>query len=572
MTDGWKNKLYFGDNLKILREYVPDESVDLIYLDPPFNSKATYNVLFAEQNGTRSKAQIKAFDDTWHWGMESEEAFHELITKGPGKLPDLMDALRRFLGTNDMMAYLTMMAIRLVELRRVLKATGSIYLHCDPTASHYLKLVMDAVFGGENYRNEIVWQRTNAHNMRTAAWGKVHDSLLFYTAGREFVFNQQYVPYGEAQLSRYEYEPTTQRYFTGQDLTMMGTNPERQFEWRGVRPPGNRVWAVSREKLEELWINGRVLTKKDGSPRLDGWKVYLDERPGKVVSSVWTDIPRVANTAAERLGYPTQKPEALLERIIQASSNEGDLVLDPFCGCGTTIAVAERLKRRWIGIDITYLAITLMRTRLRDTFGPNLSPYEVIGAPTDLEGAKALAQEDRYQFQLWALGLVEAHPYQEAKGADKGVDGVIRFFDDNSGKAKKIIVQVKSGGVQRGDIAKLGHDTDREGGVIGAFVTLQEPTEPMKTEAASAGFYEAKALGKKYPKIQIITIAELLSGKELQYPRLDVATFRKAPRKAKRVHEDLGIEWEEDFPKPDSQKEDEERRRPERAEERHERA
>ncbi|MFZ2349389.1 MAG: DNA methyltransferase [Candidatus Bipolaricaulis anaerobius] len=510
MTDGWKNKLYFGDNLPILREYVPDESVDLIYLDPPFNSKATYNVLFAEQNGTRSQAQIKAFDDTWHWGMESEEAFHKLVTTGSGKLPDLMDALRRFLGTNDMMAYLTMMAIRLVELRRVLKPTGSIYLHCDPTASHYLKIVMDAVFGGENFRNEIVWDYTFRTMHLPFRLSAKHDVILFYAKTNEHRITTPTIPWTREDIIA----TRKQRIYTD--------DTGREWVWM----PGGRGHSKSRPK-------------------------YLDDiiAEGKAVSDVW-HISTLTSSAKERLGYPTQKPEALLERIIQASSNEGDLVLDPFCGCGTTIAVAERLKRRWIGIDITHLAITLMRTRLRDTFGPHLSPYEVIGAPTDLEGAKALAQEDRYQFQLWALGLVEAHPYQEAKGADKGVDGVIRFFDDNSGKAKKIIVQVKSGGVQRGDIAKLGHDTDREGGVIGAFVTLQEPTEPMKTEAASAGFYEAEALGKKYPKIQIITIAELLAGKELQYPRLDVATFKKAPHKAKQSHEDLGIEWGGETPEP----------------------
>ncbi len=493
MTDGWKNKLYFGDNLTILRDYVPDESVDLIYLDPPFNSKATYNVLFAEQNGTKSQAQIKAFDDTWHWGMESEEAFHELVAKGPGKLPDLMDALRRFLGTNDMMAYLTMMAIRLVELRRVLKPTGSIYLHCDPTASHYLKLVMDAVFGQRNFGNEIVWCYTGPSNTKTY-FPRKHDIIFFYA----------------------------------KDVDRSCFFPD------AVRVP----YAKS---LEAARARTGIFAKKDYSDLNARIKKY--DAQGKVIEDWWADITPVGRIRTEVLGYPTQKPEALLERIVQASSNEGDLVLDPFCGCGTTIAVAERLKRRWIGIDITHLAITLMRTRLRDTFGPDLSPYEVIGAPTDLAGAEALAQEDRDQFQLWALGLVEARPSQETKGADQGVDGVIRFFDDLSGKAKKIIVQVKSGGVKRNDIATLKGDMEREGAAIGAFLTLEEPTEPMRREAASAGFYEAEAIGKKYPKIQILTIAELLAGKELQYPRLDIATFRKAPRKAKRTHEEREIEW-----------------------------
>jgi len=558
MTDGWKNKLYFGDNLPILREYVPDESVDLIYLDPPFNSKATYNVLFAEQNGTRSQAQIKAFDDTWHWGMESEEAFHELVTEGPGKLPDLMDALLRFLGRNDMMAYLTMMAIRLAELRRVLKPNGSIYLHCDPTASHYLKIVMDAIFGPSNFKSEIVWKRyvpfKDSRPKKRGRYGRIHDIILFYTNGSDWTWNALYTPYDPEYIAK-EYrhiEDGTGRRYALKDATIPGgaTGQDKIYEVFGVTRP----WRYSKEKMEELIATGRIVQTRPGN--VPQYKVYLDEMNGIPVQDIWTDIKPIAPQACERLGYPTQKPEALLERIIQASSNEGDLVLDPFCGCGTTIAVAERLKRRWIGIDITHLAITLMRTRLRDTFGPNLSPYEVIGAPTDLEGAKALAQVDRYQFQLWALGLVEALPYQEAKGADKGVDGVIRFFDDNSGKAKKIIVQVKSGGVQRNDISTLKGDMEREGAAIGAFLTLEDPTEPMRREAASAGFYDAAALGRKYPKVQVLTIADLLSGKELQYPRLDVATFKKAPRKAKRSHEDLGIEWEEEASEQDSQEDD----------------
>lgn len=294
-------KLYFGDNLKILRDYVQDESVDLIYLDPPFNSKATYNVLFAEQNGTRSQAQIKAFDDTWHWGMESEEAYHELVTKGPGKIPDLMDALRRFLGTNDMMAYLTMMAIRLVELRRVLKATGSIYLHCDPTASHYLKLVMDAVFGVQSFRREIIWRSGWVSGFKAAAknWIRNHDVLLYYLAEPKasFTFHLPFTPH----------------------------------------PPGYKRRGG-----------------KGANPR------------GVAMDDVWTDIysPAIMSFSREKLGYPTQKPEALLERIVQASSNEGDLVLDPFCGCGTTIAVAERLKRRWIGVDSSEMAISLTMQRV----------------------------------------------------------------------------------------------------------------------------------------------------------------------------------------------------------------
>jgi len=238
--------------------------------------------------------------------------------------------------------------------------------------------------------------------------------------------------------------------------------------------------------------------------------------------------------AKERLGYPTQKPEALLERIIKASSNEGDVVLDPFCGCGTAIAVAERLNRQWIGIDLTHLAIALMRHRLDDTFGPGLSDYEVVGDPPDLEGARALAEEDRFKFEWWALGLVDARPAgQQKKGADKGVDGYVFFFDDDSGKAKKLVVQVKSGHVTRSQIGYLKSAMDREKAEVAAFITLEKPTRPMKEEAAAAGFYDPPGLLPQVPRLQILTIAELLNGKSLDYPRIQSGTFRKAPRKTK---------------------------------------
>ena len=537
MTDDWKNRLYFGDNLDILREHVASESVDLIYLDPPFNSNATYNVLFQEKGGEKSAAQITAFDDTWHWGMESEYAYQEMVKEGSRKLSDLIQAMRTFLGQNDMMAYLTMMAQRMVELHRVLKPTGSIYLHCDPTASHYLKLLMDAVFGAANFRNEINWVRTNAHNFKSRFWPKVSDIIFYYTKGSDYVWNVQYQAYSPEQLKRYKVDKGSERLSTGQDLTLTGGSGARQFEWRGAKPPPNRAWGYSLENLEKLWSEGRILTRKDGVPRLDGLKVYLDEMPGKVVSAVWDGIPRLGNTTAERLDYPTQKPEALLERIISASSNEGDLVLDPFSGCGTTIQVAERLNRRWIGIDITHLAITLMRHRLNDAFGPDLAPYEVIGAPEDLESARALAQESehegRYQFEWWALGLVDARPAQDKrKGADRGVDGYINFFDDNSGKAKTVAVQVKSGHVNAAYVRDLKGVLEREKAAIGVLITLEEPSRPMLQEAAAGGFYEPEHFpGHQYPRIQILTIRELLEGKEAQYPRMaPPATFKRAQR------------------------------------------
>jgi site-specific DNA-methyltransferase (adenine-specific) len=412
---------------------------------------------------------------------------------------------------------------------------GSIYLHCDPTASHCVKLTLDAIFGAANYRNEIVWQRTNVHNA-AGQYGRIHDILFFYTKGERYTWNTVTVPYGSAQAKRYRRDEQG-RLYTGQDLTASRPDSNSgKFEWRGTMPPPSRGWGYTKEQLEKWWAEGRILAKRDGTPRMDGLKVYFDEMPGKPLQSVWTDIPRIPNTSPERLGYPTQKPEALLERIIAASSNEGDLVLDPFCGCGTTVVVAERLKRRWIGIDITHLAITLMRHRLHDTFGPDLSPYEVIGDPKDLSSARALAEENRYQFEWWALGLVDARPAQDKrKGADRGVDGYINFFDDNSGKAKTVVVQVKSGGVTRNQVATLNSDREREKAPIGILITLEEPTRPMLEEAVTAGSYEPEHFpGYQYPRIQILTIRELLEGKEAQYPRMaPPATFKRAQRHRK---------------------------------------
>ena len=538
-TDTPPNRLYFGDNLDILRQHVADESVDLIYLDPPFNSNATYNVLFRERSGEESAAQITAFEDTWHWGWESETAYQDVVTQGPEKVGSLLAALRQFLGQNDMMAYLTMMAQRMIELHRVLKTTGSIYLHCDTTASHYLKLLMDAVFGARNFRNEITWQRTESHNT-AGKYGNIADILFFYAKSDNTTWNRGFHKYGEQnysdqQLKRFRHVDQQGRRYRLDDLTAPRPNSDSgKFEWRGTMPSASRGWGYRLEQLEEWWSEGRIHTKRDGTPRMDGLKVYLDESEGKPLQNIWTDIPRIPNTSSERLGYPTQKPEALLERIINASSNEGDVVLDPFCGCGTATVAAERLNRRWIGIDITHLAITLVRHRLRDSFGDELRPYEIVGQPTDTGSAGALAEHDRYQFEWWALGLVDARPANDRRrGADAGVDGYINFFDDNSGKPKRIIAQVKSGHVNRGMIATLKGDMEREKATLGVFITLQPPTEPMRQEALSAGIYTPEHFpDQQYPRLQILTIDQLMAGDTVAYPRGGApATFRQAPRR-----------------------------------------
>ncbi len=539
MPQSEKNRLHYGDNLNVLRgkdvegrPYIPDSSVDLIYLDPPFNSRQDYNVLFAEKDGSRSASQITAFKDTWEWNIEAERAYEEVVERGD-KVSDCMRAFRTLIGTTDMLAYLAMMAPRLIELRRVLRDAGSIYLHCDPTASHYLKLLMDAIFGPQMFRNEIVWRRTNAHNMRSKGWPKSNDIILFYTRSTVFHFRQQYGEFGDVQLSRYRMDEKG-RLYTGQDLTFSTANPERQFTWRGTTPPEHRSWGASMEQLEAWWQDGLILTRRDGTPRLDGHKVYLDEKAGKPFDTNWIDIPRIGNTAAERLGYPTQKPEALLERILKASSDEGDVVLDPFCGCGTTVQVAQKLNRRWIGIDITHLAVGLIKTRLDDAYGLEVrKTYEVFGEPNDVAGAQQLALENKYQFQYWALGLCGGRPTEGIKrGADRGIDGRLFFHEATGGDSKQIIFSVKGGmNIGVAEIRDLIGVLQREKADIGAYISFAEPTKPMLREAAEAGFYTS-ADGSKYPRIQLLTIRGLLDGTQhLQRPlHVRDITFKKAPR------------------------------------------
>ena len=530
-TDISPNNLYFGDNLDILRQHIADESVDLIYLDPPFNSNATYNVLFRERSGEESAAQITAFDDTWRWGLESELAYQEVITEQAGKVGELLAALRSFLGQNDMMAYLTMMAQRMVELHRVLKPTGSIYLHCDPTASHYLKLLMDAIFGPANFRREIIWQRSRSHG-GASSYNSVHDTIFYYSKTEDANWNPQHQPYDQSYIkSHYNLVDEDGRRYQLVSAHGSGPGPARQFGDRVIEPPPGRHWAWTQERINQLIADGRIVFTNTGMPR---YKRYSDDTPGRPLTDVWTDIPPINSQARERLGYPTQKPEALLERIISASSNEGDVVLDPFCGCGTAVAAAERLNRRWIGIDITHLAITLIRHRLHDSFGEDLRPYEVVGEPKDLPSAESLALHDRYQFEWWALGLVDARPARDRKkGADAGIDGYINFFDDNSGKPKRIVVQVKSGNVQRNQVATLKSDMEREKADLALFVTLKPPTGPMVNEALGAGFYAPEAFpDDNYQKVQILTIEELLAGSRPEYPRYaPQATFQRAPRR-----------------------------------------
>jgi site-specific DNA-methyltransferase (adenine-specific) len=502
-----KNRtLYFGDNLEILRKKIPDNSFDLIYLDPPFNSNRNYNVLFKE--GLQdSPAQVHAFEDSWHWSHESVENFEYLVSKTNANISNLMQALEKMIGHNDMMAYLTMMAVRLIELHRVLKKTGSLYLHCDPTASHYLKIVLDAIFGKQNFINEIIWHK-NSGGIGRAAYSKRHDTILFYGKSADYFYD------GKAIGELREQEKGTFGGYFGKD--------ENGREYREVRKAGKV------------------------------YKYYMDEPRNP--EDVW-EVPQIPERdKTERLGYPTQKPEALLERIIKASSKDGDLVLDPFCGCGTTVSVAERLKRNWVGIDITALAINLIKRRLQNQFGLGFKQINVDGLPTDLTGAKELFKKDPFQFEYWALDLIEAMPSQgkakeKMRGADKGIDGVITFHKNilngngngisKNGNGKfeygKAIVQVKGGTVHRNDIATLKSDVEREKADAGIFITLESPTKPMLQEIVDMGIFKTPLTGGfEFQKIQILTVEELLKGKRPELPKGLVKPYHK---EAKAVEE-----------------------------------
>lgn len=545
------NSLYYGDNLPVLREHIPDESVDLVYLDPPFNSNANYNVLFKEQSGEASPAQIRAFSDTWEWTQEAQRTFELEIIENPAAptaVKEMVSALHQFVGPNSMMAYLVMMTPRLVELRRVLKPTGSLYLHCDPTASHYLKLLLDAVFGKDHFRTEISWRRTSAHNDAAQGrkqYGNVRDSILFYTKGSSWTWNWLYTPYDTEYVEsfyRFTEEGSGRRYRMGDltaarpggdtsydwrvkrpkdraweaDLTEEHRNPREGWEYKGVPPYKNRYWAYSQEGMARMESEGRIVYADNGSPR---YKRHLDEMPGVALQNDWSDIRPASRS--ESLGYPTQKPQALLERIIQASSNEGDVVLDPFCGCGTAVAAAHKLNRGWVGIDITHLAVALMKHRLKTAH--NLAAgqdYQVVGEPADVGGARALAEQDRFQFQFWALSLLEALPRDQGKrGADQGVDGILHFIDGPRRNAQKVVVQVKSGHVSVAHVRDLRAVVEREKAAIGLFITLEEPTGPMRTEAVSAGFYHSDIWQRDYPKIQMRTIHDLLTGAGFDLPQ-----------------------------------------------------
>jgi len=553
------DKLYYGDNLRVLREHVAADSIDLVYLDPPFNSNATYNVLFKAPDGHQSQSQIEAFDDTWHWTDSAEDAYWQVLRGSHSDVAKMLEAMRGFLGENDMMAYLAMMAIRLIELHRVLKPTGSLYLHCDPTASHYLKILLDAVFGKDKFRSEVVWKRSSAHSdakQGRKLHGHIHDVILFYTKGKEWFWNDVFTPYDEAYIERdYSLLDENGRRFRRGDLTAAKPGGDVQYDWRvkkrsgakerwvadleqehlspvpgwdylAVRPYSGRYWAYSKANMRTFAQEGRLRHTFDGMPE---YKRFLDEMPGVPLQDLWTDIHPIIAGTDERLGYPTQKPVALLERIISASSNPGDLVLDPFCGCGTTIHAAQKLGRRWIGIDVTPLAIRLIQNRLRDAFG-KAAKFEIIGLPQDHDGAQALFDQDPHAFQLWAVSLIpDAQNWKGGKkGADTGVDGQV-YLRTGKSESHRAMISVKGGkNVGVAMVRDFAHVVDREMALLGLFLTLTPPTRDMETEAVKAGYVETDQ--GRFRKLQILTIDELLNGKRPEMPFIDSTAFKRARR------------------------------------------
>lgn len=520
------NQLYFGDNLAVLRRYIADESVDLVYLDPPFNSKETYNVLYRSPVG--ADAQERVFEDTWSWEDGASTALRDLSERDHRTF-HMLEGLQRFLGTSDIMAYLAMMAVRLVELRRVLKPDGSLYLHCDPTACHYLKVLLDAVFGGQGFVNHITWKRSHAHNdtkQGSRHYGRVSDILLFYARSSARTWNTQFTPYSQEYVDRdYRRMDEDGRRYRLSDLRGPGGaakgNP--YYEVMGVW----RHWAYSKDRMEQMIREGRVIQTRPGA--VPQYKRYLDEMPGVPLQEIWTDIPVINNRSKEMLGYPTQKPLALLQRIILTSSNEGDTILDPFCGCGTAIHAAQLLGRNWIGIDIAWPAIQVIEDRLHKWLPA--AKYNVTGIPYDEHSAKMMARKDWFAFQQWAVSRCRGR--SGGLGGDRGVDGEI-IYQRGRDDYGRVIVSVKGGKhVGPAMVRELGGAVKLQGADAGIFICLNEPTKEMRT--AAHGFGRVDLPGGDRPKIQIVTVHDLIVGPDLGIPTaLNTIDAAEAARKEAR--------------------------------------
>lgn len=528
--------MYFGDNLEVLREYVATGSVDLVYLDPPFNSNRNYNVIFTRSDRLPKDnlAQIQAFDDTWRWSPVTEQQYHEMLAGAvPSRVADVVRALHALLGENDAMAYLVNMAPRLVELHRVLKTTASLYLHCDPTMSHYLKVLLDAIFGAHNFRDEIVWKRHNARSVKQSIWPRLHDVILYYGKSSTAYFAETRVSSGVRaephDLVRWDDGET----YRTKDLTGQGTRQgETGKPWRDVDPTrGGRHWRVMHAALDAMDAEGRIHWQRNGMPRERALLPYVPDERQAVVGDVWNDIDSINAGAAERLGYPTQKPVSLLQRIVAASSRPGDVVLDPFCGCGTTIDAAVTLEREWIGIDVTYIAVDLIRKRLQHTFGESISTtYDVTGIPRDMAGARQLFARSAFEFERWAVSLVGGTPNQKQVG-DRGIDGVVRFYTDAKGETGRVLVSVK-GGKSLGPqfVRDLIGTVQTERAEMGSLLTLSTPTRGIYDAVAHAGAYHWPITGGAYPRAQVLTVEDLLAGQRMQAPPALVLPYIPAGR------------------------------------------
>lgn len=508
------------------------ETVDLVYLDPPFNSKAAYNLLYKSPDGEASQAQYQTFVDSWRWGPATDAAMQAVITSG-SPAASILASLNNYMDKSDLMAYLVMMMARLIELRRVLKPSGSLYLHCDASASHYLKIIMDEVFSG-SFRNEIVWRRSTGKSLMTRRLPTNHDVLLFYS-GEGNTWNEEdaFLPYDPTNLPektavKYSHQDEDGRVYRLDNL--INPNPDRPnltYEFLGV----NRVWRWTKDRMQEAYKNGLVVQSAPG--RVPQLKRYLDEQRGIPLDDVWTDIPPLNSQAQERLGYQTQKPLALLERIIKLSSKPGDLILDPFAGCGTAIEAAQSLGRKWIGIDITVLAIDVVERRLNRMGLRRDVDYDIDGIPLDMDGAHRLFIKDPHTFQLWALTLVDGQPRDGGKkGADKGVDGLI-FFQDDAKNIGQAVVSVKGGeNIHAQHIRDLIGTMNNQKTKFGVFVTLHKPTSAMEKAAREAESVEAG--GKLRPRVQICTIANLLNGKKPNLPPVyDIISSAAASRRGR---------------------------------------